>query len=104
MTYACSDDRSGVATCGAGSTVGTDGAGQKITGTVVDRAGNTASTSSTVNLDRVAPAITATVTGAKNKAGWYTAAPTVKYACSDDRSGAPTRWSPTGPRRRSPAR
>ncbi|AEV85693.1 Neogenin [Actinoplanes sp. SE50] len=90
ITFTCADDRSGVAACGTGTTVGTDGAGQKVTGTVTDRAGNTASTGTTVNLDRVAPQITATVTGSANRAGWYTAAPTVKFTCTDDRSGVVT--------------
>ncbi|MFI1991582.1 Neogenin [Actinoplanes sp. NPDC020271] len=87
FTFTCADDRSGVAVCGTGTTVGTDGAGQQVTGTVTDKAGNTASTTTTVNLDRVAPQITATVTGSANRAGWYTAAPTVTFTCSDDRSG-----------------
>ncbi|KUL27690.1 Neogenin [Actinoplanes awajinensis] len=85
--FTCTDDRSGVAFCSTGSTVTTDGAGQKATGTVTDKAGNTASTTTTVNLDRTAPGITSTVVGTKNKAGWYTTAPTVKYTCTDDRSG-----------------
>ncbi|GAA2701365.1 Neogenin [Actinoplanes palleronii] len=87
ITFTCADDRSGVAFCSTGSTITTDGAGQKATGTVTDKAGNTASTTTTVNLDRTAPGITSTVVGTKNKAGWYTTAPTVKYTCTDDRSG-----------------
>ncbi len=55
ITYTCSDDLSGIAICPEPVTVSTEGAGQVITRTGVDRAGNTASASVTLNIDKSAP-------------------------------------------------
>ena len=55
--FACADEPggSGVAGCTEPIRVDGDGAGQVVTGQAVDNAGNTASASQTVNLDRTAP-------------------------------------------------
>nr|BFE73342.1 hypothetical protein GCM10020092_066430 [Actinoplanes digitatis] len=81
--FTCTDTGSGIATCPADTTVTTNGAAQKISGTAVDKAGNTATAAVSVNVDLVAPEIAATVDGTKNAAGWYKTAPTVRYACTD---------------------
>ncbi|MET8149495.1 Neogenin [Actinoplanes sp. NPDC049668] len=81
--FTCTDLGSGIATCPADTTVTTNGAAQKISGTAVDKAGNTAAATVSVNVDLVAPEIAATVDGTKNAAGWYRTAPTVRYACTD---------------------
>ena len=60
VTFACSDTGSGIATCQAPITVSTEGAGQTVTGTAVDRAGNSATANVTVNLDKTAPHFTFT--------------------------------------------
>jgi RHS repeat-associated protein len=60
VTFACSDTGSGIATCQAPITVSTEGAGQIVTGTAVDKAGNSATANVTVNLDKTAPHFTFT--------------------------------------------
>jgi hypothetical protein len=87
VRFTCTDEVSGVATCPADVTVDGDGAGQEVTGTATDKAGNTATTAVTVNVDRTAPAITATVLGDANADGWYRNAPVVRFECSDELAG-----------------
>jgi len=60
VTFACSDTGSGIATCQSPITVSTEGAGQIITGTATDKAGNPASARVTVNLDKTPPRFTFT--------------------------------------------
>jgi hypothetical protein len=57
VTYTCSDSTSGIARCSAPVTVSAEGAGQRVRGVAVDRAGNRAVTSLTVDLDSTPPAI-----------------------------------------------
>ncbi|MEV4279442.1 Neogenin [Actinoplanes xinjiangensis] len=85
--FNCTDGASGLASCPADTTVTADGAGQVVTGTAGDRAGNSAGTSVTVNVDRTAPAIVATLVGAANDAGWLRTAPTIRFTCTDGGSG-----------------
>ncbi|WP_305785996.1 Neogenin [Symbioplanes lichenis] len=85
--YTCSDATSGVNLCPADTPVTKDGLGQKIIGTAYDKAGNTTPTPVTINLDQLAPVVTATVLGDANADGWYTVAPTIRYTCSDALSG-----------------
>ncbi len=56
VTFFCSDALSGIASCPEPVTVSTEGAGQIVTGTAVDRAGNTASVPVTLNIDKTPPA------------------------------------------------
>jgi hypothetical protein len=88
VRFTCTDTGSGIASCPADATVGTDGANQVVNGTAVDKAGNTTSTSVTVNVDKTVPTITATVDATPNSAGWYRTAPTVHFTCADTTSGA----------------
>ncbi|MGA5299891.1 Neogenin [Nucisporomicrobium flavum] len=90
VRFTCSDAVSGIATCPADRKITTDGVGQKITGTAVDKAGNSTSTSVTLNVDQTAPAITATVLGDVSADGWYSASPTVRFTCSDAGAGVKT--------------
>ncbi len=55
VTFVCSDALSGIASCPAPVTITAEGAGQVITRTAVDKAGNTASASVTLNIDKTAP-------------------------------------------------
>ncbi|MGH9459946.1 MAG: Ig-like domain-containing protein, partial [Vicinamibacteria bacterium] len=57
VTFDCQDAESGIESCSDAVVVTSEGADQKITGTVVDRAGNTATRTLTVNLDKGAPTI-----------------------------------------------
>lgn len=58
VTFTCSDTLSGISACPDPVTITTEGAGQIATGTAVDVAGNSASTSVTINLDKTSPIIT----------------------------------------------
>lgn len=57
VTFTCSDATSGIATCPNPITVTTEGANQVVSGTAVDRAGNRASASVTLNIDKTPPVI-----------------------------------------------
>ena len=58
VTFTCSDTTSGIASCPGDVLLPQDGANQVITGTATDIAGNTASASVTVNLDKTPPVVT----------------------------------------------
>ena len=58
VSFTCADATSGVAICTAPVVVTAEGAGQVITGTAVDLAGNTATASVTVNIDKTPPLLT----------------------------------------------
>ncbi len=57
VTFTCADAVSGVASCSDPVVVSAEGAGQVIAGTAVDKAGNRAETSVTVNIDKTAPVV-----------------------------------------------
>ena len=56
VTFSCSDALSGVNTYSGPTTFTKEGAGQTVTGTCSDNAGNSASTTATVNIDKTPPA------------------------------------------------
>jgi hypothetical protein len=86
--FTCSDSGSGIATCSDPVQVTTETAGQQVTGTAVDKAGNTAtSTPVTVKLDKTPPTIIATPASAPNASGWNTMDVVVNFTCSDSLSG-----------------
>jgi RHS repeat-associated protein len=82
VTFTCADSLSGVASCPSPQTVSTQGAGQVITGMASDKAGNTASTTVTVNLETTLPSISLTATPAANSAGWNNTPVTVSFTCT----------------------
>src|SRR2546421_673057 len=67
--------------------VGGGGGDQANTRQATHIAGNTASVSAIINLDKTVPSITATVSPAPNRAGWNKTNPTVTFTCSDATSG-----------------
>lgn len=78
VSFSCSDAQTGIASCSAPRTLATEGANQSVTGTAVDGAGNSASTTvAGINLDFTPPvvAVTGVVAGKT-----YATAP--KPACS----------------------
>ncbi len=95
VTFTCADKTSGVASCTAPVVVSTDGASQVVKGTATDKAGNTASTSVTINLDKTLPTISPSQTPAADSFGWNNAAVTVSFACTDVTSGVSTCTGPT---------
>lgn len=58
VTFTCGDALSGVDTCTPQIVVSTEGANQVETGTATDKAGNTATTTRTINLDKTPPVLT----------------------------------------------
>jgi hypothetical protein len=86
VSFECGDALSGVESCTAPSLVG-EGADQVVTGTAVDRAGNTAAASATLNVDTTPPVISAHVDPPPNVAGWNRADVTVSFECDDATSG-----------------
>jgi hypothetical protein len=94
VTYTCTDDRSGIDTCSDAVTVSVEGANQSVTGTAVDKAGNTISTIAHVSIDKTAPTITASVSAAPNAGGWNNGAVTVTFNCNDTLSTIDTCTSP----------
>jgi hypothetical protein len=55
VTFVCRDSVSGIAFCPSPITVSNKGAGQIISGTAMDNAGNSATVSATVNIDKKSP-------------------------------------------------
>jgi hypothetical protein len=96
VSFACEDARSGVSTCTAPRIVTTEGAGQSITGTVQDAAGNEATfVVAGVNIDKTPPviAIAEPVNGAALIVGQ---AATASYTCADATSGIAACTGPVG--------
>jgi Glucodextranase, domain B len=78
---------SGLATRPPSRLVTTEGPGQLITETVSDRAGNSASASIAISLDRTAPTVTAVRSPAAGPNGWVSSPVTVTFAATDALSG-----------------
>ncbi|HEX9506259.1 MAG TPA: hypothetical protein VGA62_09675, partial [Acidimicrobiia bacterium] len=87
VTFTCSDALSGIASCPSGTTVSSEGRDQLVPGSAVDAAGNSASASLRVSLDKTPPVITPVVSPTPNAAGWNKTDVTVSFACSDGLSG-----------------
>ena len=95
VSFTGGDDLSGVASI-TGPTVLGEGAGQNVTGTVTDVAGNSATyTVAGINIDETAPTITGAADRAANAAGWYNADVTVSFTGGDDLSGVASLSGPT---------
>src|SRR5215471_18651053 len=94
VTFTCSDKTSGVAFCPSPVTVNTEGANQVFSGTATDLAGNTASTSGTINLDMTPPTITGSVNPPPDAGGYNSGPVTVTFTCSDALSGVASCTSP----------
>jgi hypothetical protein len=76
------DGESGVASLTPPQTVPNDGAGQEVSGTAVDFAGNTSTTSVIVNVDKQPPTLICAPTTAPNALGWYTTTAPVTVKCT----------------------
>ncbi|MBI4640545.1 MAG: hypothetical protein HY731_07615, partial [Candidatus Tectomicrobia bacterium] len=83
VRFDCSDNLSGIETCPEPVIVGTEGANQVITGTAVDRAGNSAITTVTLNIDKTAPTLSTVITPPPNSNGWNRTDVTVSFAATD---------------------
>jgi hypothetical protein len=87
VSFACTDALSRILSCTPPLTVSTEGLNQRFTGTASDKAGNSASSSASVNIDFTPPTITATSFPASNSAGWNNTDVTVTFHCADTLSG-----------------
>jgi 6-phosphogluconolactonase (cycloisomerase 2 family) len=87
VSFACSDALSGVLSCSPAVTLSAEGASQSATGTATDRAGNQASKTVTVGIDKSAPTITGARSPAANAHGWNNGDVTVSFTCTDAVSG-----------------
>ncbi|HXO18703.1 MAG TPA: Ig-like domain-containing protein [Thermoanaerobaculia bacterium] len=85
VTFQCADAGSGIATCPPAVTVSTEGAHQVVSGTAIDRAGNQATASVTLNLDKTAPA--AAITSPAAGSFLATAGPAIAASFGDGLSG-----------------
>ena len=86
VTFTCDDAHSGIASCGPNAGVTADGKNQVVEGTAVDKVGNTASASATVNIDTQTPVTSAALPPA-GAAGWYTGTVPVTLDATDNLSG-----------------
>lgn len=87
VSFTCSDKTSGVASCPAPVTVSNEGGNQIIKGTAIDKAGNSATASVTLNIDKTPPSISAASTPSPTSAGWNNSNVTVAFTCNDAISG-----------------
>jgi hypothetical protein len=92
VSFTCTDADSDIVQCTSPVTVATDGANQTVTGTAEDSAGNTNSTSVSVNLDKTAPTVTVdksplTTYFDLNNTNWNDTDVTVSFECVDATSG-----------------
>jgi hypothetical protein len=90
VSFSCADATSGIATCSTPITVTTEGGNQTITGTAVDRAGNMATRSVTLNIDATPPGLSSSFTPVPNSNGWNNTNVTVSFAATDSLSGVAT--------------
>ena len=96
-SYTASDVLSGLSSPAGGSHLfDAEGAGQSHTFTVTDLAGNSAeATISDVNIDKAAPAVTATPAPSANANGWNNTNVTVTFTATDALSGIDSCLDPT---------
>ena len=94
VNFDCADNTSGVATCPDPVGVTTEGGNQIILVTATDVAGNSTTISVTVNLDKLDPLISASLSPPPNVNGWNNSDVTVTFNCNDAGSGVATCPSP----------
>jgi len=94
VAFSCSDALSGIVQCPADLLVSSEGTAQTVNGTVVDVAGNSASVTHTLNIDKTVPLITSTLSIPADLNGWHGSDVTVSFVCSDALSGIASCTSP----------
>jgi hypothetical protein len=82
VSFTCSDALSGMASCPASINVTTTGVNERFSGTATDKAGNSASTTLTLNVQQAALSVSASAAPAPNAAGWNNTNVTITYACA----------------------
>jgi uncharacterized protein YjbJ (UPF0337 family) len=82
--FDAADGLSGIATVTPDQTLTSEGAGQSVTGTATDKAGNSAShTVSGINIDKTAPTISGAPTTPANVHGWYKTDVMIHFIATD---------------------
>ncbi len=82
INFTCSDVLSGVALCPSAIQVTTPGANQSFSGTATDKAGNTASTSVTLNVEQVLLSVVPRPSPVPNANNWNNMDVTISYTCA----------------------
>lgn len=96
VTWSCIDGGSGVVDTTVSQTVSTEGADQSAKGTCEDHAGNSAfDTQTGINIDKTAPAASASASPAANANGWNNTDVTVSFSGTDSLSGIDICTTPT---------
>src|SRR5436309_2172002 len=85
VNFTCANALSGIASCPSSISVSTEGVNQQVSGTAVDRAGNSSGTSIQLNIDQTPPVIG--ISTPANGATVITAALQITGAVSDNLSG-----------------
>jgi len=88
--FTATDATSGVASVTPDVTVTLEGANQEVVGTATDLAGNAASITHVVNIDKTLPVISGATTTQPNANSWYNHDVTVHFTASDELSGIDT--------------
>ena len=83
VSFLCDDTRSGIASCSADEVIIAEGRNQQVEGRATDNAGNAASRTATVSVDKTDPTISATTDRAANDADWYNDDVVVGFTCDD---------------------
>jgi large repetitive protein len=87
VTFVCNDSLSGVQTCTSPQLLSTEGRSQRVTGTALDNAGNTATDPATVSIDKTNPDVVAATDRLPNAFEWFRAPVTISFTCTDSLSG-----------------
>ena len=88
VEFACIDADSAIQSCTGPVALSTEGAGQSVTGTAVDAAGNSATaTVSGINIDKTGPTLEPRASRPPDHGSWYTAPVTISFDCADALSG-----------------
>jgi hypothetical protein len=88
VRFTCADALSGVDTCTQDQLVSTEGANQSVTGTAVDKAGNSATAAiSSINIDKTPPTTSVNPNPVANAQGWNKTDVTVTLSATDSLSG-----------------
>ncbi|MCU1575804.1 MAG: hypothetical protein JWP70_508, partial [Leifsonia sp.] len=83
VTFVCADSSSGVASCTTPATKSTEGAAQQVTGTGTDNAGNSATDTALVSIDKTKPTISASTDRPADVGIWYNHGVTVNFSAND---------------------
>ena len=87
VSFACTPTTAPIAACPPAQIVSMEAAGQIISGTATDVAGNSAGASVSISVDKTPPTIKATAVPPPNASGVNTTDVTVNFSCSDATSG-----------------